>query len=391
MPQTGTAAPPGRWIEEAVLERAADAVGVAEIVDRRALGRRFRPPATSITPCAGGLELRPVSRPAGRSGWMLRAEQRLVRVDVADAGDPLLVEQERLHRRRATPRQRVQVGGGEGLVERLQSQPLARRTHPARPCPSAELAGPEAARVGEASSWPLERAAAPGRAGRPPAGSSSSVPVIRRCSTRIHLVLELPDQVLPATAEPLDAPARDRGGDARRAPVAAHQRVVEHLERAQRPRPPRAGASWRRIVSTSGSSGIVTSREGRRVRFRRPQGESLWKLREASPEHALQRPVDELRPRRAVQRRVVEHVVQPRAASCRPSGPRSRTPRPSSSRTRAACAVPLSFAIAPGADSGARFGSARARAGGRRTRTSPRPPPATPACAPTSSPRAPRA
>ena len=39
------------------------------------------------------------AQPAGRSQRMdARAEQRLVRVDVPDAGDAALVEQERLHR-----------------------------------------------------------------------------------------------------------------------------------------------------------------------------------------------------------------------------------------------------------------------------------------------------
>ena len=44
------------------------------------------------------------SVPTGRSGWISRPEQRLVGVDVPHARDPLLVEQERLHRARLRPR-----------------------------------------------------------------------------------------------------------------------------------------------------------------------------------------------------------------------------------------------------------------------------------------------
>ena len=50
------------------------------------------------------------------------AKQRLVGVDVADAGDPALVEQERLDRGAPPARQRAQQRGREGVVERLDAE-----------------------------------------------------------------------------------------------------------------------------------------------------------------------------------------------------------------------------------------------------------------------------
>ena len=75
-----------------------------------------------------------------------RAEQRLVGVDVPDAGDPALVEQERLHRRPAAARERAQVLGAEAGVEGLEAEARAQEGVE-RGAPVGELAGAEAARV----------------------------------------------------------------------------------------------------------------------------------------------------------------------------------------------------------------------------------------------------
>src|SRR5674476_1324398 len=50
-----------------------------------------------------------------------RAEQRLVGVDVAHAGDAPLVEEERLERRAAALEGPAQVGNAEGVAERLRA------------------------------------------------------------------------------------------------------------------------------------------------------------------------------------------------------------------------------------------------------------------------------
>ena len=72
-----------------------------------------------------------------------------------------------------------------------------------------------------------------------------------------RVVLELPHEVLAAPREPLHAPplerVADRAGLERQAPAG-----VEDVERVSS-RPSTTGASWRRIVSTSGSSGIAPS------------------------------------------------------------------------------------------------------------------------------------
>src|SRR5207244_3322864 len=62
-----------------------------------------------------------------RAGRRERVEpgspERLVGVDVADAGDTRLVEQERLQRRRPTERESGQALGGELARERLDPNP----------------------------------------------------------------------------------------------------------------------------------------------------------------------------------------------------------------------------------------------------------------------------
>ena len=94
--------------EEPLLEGAAGAVDVAKVVDRRPLG--VDPGLQRLLDrVAQRLEL-PTRQPTGRTQRMDPGpEQRLVGVDVADAGDPALVEQKGLDRRRATARGAPQI------------------------------------------------------------------------------------------------------------------------------------------------------------------------------------------------------------------------------------------------------------------------------------------
>src|SRR4051794_28707902 len=84
--------------EELVLHRALLAAGVAVVVDRGAAGvdpglqRRD-------DPLAQRLQVLRLHRAGGRERVQLSAEERLVGVDVADAGDAGLVEEEGLQRR----------------------------------------------------------------------------------------------------------------------------------------------------------------------------------------------------------------------------------------------------------------------------------------------------
>ena len=101
-----------------------------------------------------------------------RAEQRLVGVDVADARDPALVEQQRLDRRRAPARERAQVLGGEALVERLEPSRAAKNASSAG-SPQQQLAGAEAARVDDHQAHvPSPRAPSQRRPGDPHGASS---------------------------------------------------------------------------------------------------------------------------------------------------------------------------------------------------------------------------
>src|SRR2546425_1219419 len=75
--------------EEAVLEGAPRAVGMPEVVDRRAAGVDARLERLHDR-VAERLELRPLERAHRAQGMNARTPQRLVGVDVAHAGDPLL-------------------------------------------------------------------------------------------------------------------------------------------------------------------------------------------------------------------------------------------------------------------------------------------------------------
>src|SRR3954452_1343788 len=133
--------------EEAVLERPAHPSGVAEVVDGRALRRDAELERLDHRVAQGA---RLLAREAVRAAQRVDAgaEQRLVGVDVADAGDPLLVEQHRLDRRAAADGQRVQVLAGEAGRERLDAQPRGEERLE-RLTAQRELAGAETARVDE--------------------------------------------------------------------------------------------------------------------------------------------------------------------------------------------------------------------------------------------------
>ena len=93
--------------EELVLKAAAHPVGMTEVVDRRPARRKAR--RERVLDRAGERVALPRSELAdGPQRMDPRAEQRLVRVDVAHPGDPPLVEQERLDRRAPASRERAQ-------------------------------------------------------------------------------------------------------------------------------------------------------------------------------------------------------------------------------------------------------------------------------------------
>ncbi len=112
------------------------------------LAPRASMPALSaaITLSRRRLYCSPESLPAGRRGCTPRSEQSLVGIDVADARDPALVQQERLDRRRPALGQPAQVTHGEALVERLQPEPH-REERLERIAAQQQLARAEAARI----------------------------------------------------------------------------------------------------------------------------------------------------------------------------------------------------------------------------------------------------
>ena len=133
----------------------------------------------------------------------------------------------------------------------------AREERVARLAAERELAGAEAARVVEEQLAPVVEREAHAAVARRLRRVEQQRARHAQVQQQVDVVLELPDQVLAAPRERLDAPALDRGGDLRARERAAPARV-EHLERAST-RPSTWGARWRRIVSTSGSSGIPSA------------------------------------------------------------------------------------------------------------------------------------
>ncbi len=217
--------------QELILEGPLYAVGVPEVVDRRALGldpgaqRRDHGVAQRLA-LARGEAL------GGAQRMDAGSKQRLVGVDVADPGDLALIEQQGLDRRAAAAGQPVQVPAGEVRVERLNAEPGSQEVVQ-RGTPKSELAGAEATRVDEGD--PMCAAVEledDSRVRRRAARVQQQRPGHAQMDEQEHLVLELPHEVLAAPAEPLHVPAGDRVDDAlgrqREAPAR-----VSHLQGAQ--------------------------------------------------------------------------------------------------------------------------------------------------------------
>ena len=168
-------------------------------------------------------------------------------------GDPALVEHERLDRGAAPARLLAQVGGGELGRERLDPEPRG-EVRIARGVAVQQVAGPEPARVDvdePVAAVELEAHAGVRRLG---GGSNSSAPVIRRCISRWRSSDSSQSRYLPKRRHPLHdgaaQPLLHELGELGPGPAKSR------ISTSTIVRPSRCGASWRRIVSTSGSSGI---------------------------------------------------------------------------------------------------------------------------------------
>ena len=249
--------------EELVLEGAA----------RRRRGRGSRRcvaplasiPAASVSTIAGRERL-PLGagQAAGRPQRMdCAAEQRLVGVDVAHAGDPPLIEQERLDRRAAAARERVQVRGVEAGVEGLEAEArveegverVARRRRAGRCRSAARRRRTARGRRRARSPRGCTAGARPGRRAGSRSCAGAGAGSARRSSSQTRY---LPRRPSDSTRRPRSARSIARGAQ-RHAPA-----LVEHPHALRASAPRTRGASWRRIVSTSGSSGMAPSGYERR-------------------------------------------------------------------------------------------------------------------------------
>ena len=229
------------------------------------LAPRASMPALSaaITPSRSALVLLARQPPRRAARVHARPEQRLVRVDVADARDPALVQQERLDRRRPALRE-----------ARAGAAPVKPSSNGSRPSRSAKNAS-SASVPSSSSPVPKRRgstiASTLRRAGRVRLSSHAHAHVrrlgVRLCEHRaghaqvlreVHVAVEAPHQVLAAPSQALDAPARAAPARARAARADATSAGRGSRSRVSL-RPSTSGASWRLIVSTSGSSGIRPS------------------------------------------------------------------------------------------------------------------------------------
>src|SRR4051812_19959716 len=134
--------------EELVLEGALDAVGMAEVVDRRTARAEARLERRDDRVAQRG-DLAALQRARAAQRMDAGAKERLVGVDVADARDAALVQQQRLDRRAPLARLQVEVLGREVRAERLDAQAAVEELLQ-RGAAERELAGAEAARVTEA-------------------------------------------------------------------------------------------------------------------------------------------------------------------------------------------------------------------------------------------------
>ena len=201
-----------------------------------------------------------------------------------DAGDPLLIEQERLHRRPRGLRQRVQVLARERRARAARRRAARRRTRPAPPARApARRSRSAAGRRTPARGRRGRAARAGGRGGG--IGSSSSVPVMRRCMSRKTSSESSQTRYLPRRAELLDPrgpappraapPARAAGTSARRGPPrppasalrrgAPDDRGSSRLRAARAYRPSRL-ADAARLRDRAASEPRVRRRRRRRLR-----------------------------------------------------------------------------------------------------------------------------
>jgi hypothetical protein len=104
--------------QESVLEAPAGAIDVAEIIDRGALGVDAVS-QRNLDRLAQRLPLSGLERPRAAKRMDVGTMQRLIRVDVADAGDTTLIEDERFDRSRPAARLSPKVAGGELGAEGL--------------------------------------------------------------------------------------------------------------------------------------------------------------------------------------------------------------------------------------------------------------------------------
>ena len=160
------------------------------------------------------------------------AVQRLVGVDVADAGDPLLVEQERLDRRAAALRERAQVRAGEVRLERLEPRRAAKNASSASGA-ERQLARPEAARVDEHSS-PSPRSKRHARVRRPLGRAQQQRAGHPQVQHQEDVVVEPQTRYLPrrpsrSTSRPSTAAASSAGASGE------HQRASWIASRSSRP------------------------------------------------------------------------------------------------------------------------------------------------------------
>ncbi len=219
---------------EAVLEGAAEAVHVTEVVDAGPL--RVDAGAERLDDrLAQALGLCGAERSSGATRVDSRTEQRLVGVDVADAGHPALVEQQRLDGRSPPAHHRAQVGGREVLVEGLATEP-GREKHLEGLGAEQQLPCAEAPGVGDRKAHPASTLAALGGAGaRPELDAHTGVGRLgvgvgkdgtghAQVLGQVHVALEVPEQVLATAAQAKNPPACQRVGQ---------------LVRCERPRPAR--------------------------------------------------------------------------------------------------------------------------------------------------------
>ena len=191
---------------------------------------------------------------------MLRAPERLVDVDVPEAGERCAGRGARPSAARARSASRSpSTRRGEERVERLLADAGRRGTARARPARAASHV-PKRRTSRYATSEPSSNLTTARRC-----GSSSSptrlwrrLPVIRRWISENAIGFESDDQILAATLDRRDALARQLRRD-RDGVVRPHEPRVVDLDPLEASRPSSTGSSRRRTVSTSGSSGTSTA------------------------------------------------------------------------------------------------------------------------------------